>query len=59
MEKTWKAPEFEEIHLGSEMETEDVEDPSLVFTAKTVVRRHPIAIERRLQRSRGAGRGRS
>ena len=56
---TWTAPEFEEIHLGHEIGThyEDEDDPSFLFTAKTVVRRRPIALERRLQRSRGNSRG--
>jgi hypothetical protein len=60
MEKTWKAPEFEELHLGSEMDAQspDDDDPSLAFIAKTVIRQRPLALERRVQRSRGAARGR-
>ena len=59
MEKTWKAPAFEEIHLGSEIDAQhEDEDPSLLFIAQAVPRHRPIALERRVQRSRGAARGR-
>jgi hypothetical protein len=57
MEKTWTATEFDELHPGSEMEAPDDDDPALLFTAKA--RRPPSALERRVQRSRSAARGRS
>jgi hypothetical protein len=39
--QTWTAPEFEEVHLGSEGDTpsEDEDDPSFLFLRKTSVRR--------------------
>ena len=60
MEKTGTAPEFDEIHLGSEIDAQhpDDDDPSLVFIAKTVSRRRPSAHDGPLQRSRAAARGR-